>query len=357
MGPEVAVVNAMLSHYSTPFFLGHPMWKTVLVLIFTAALCGCQKSPSRESGQEGAAQPRKITIAYTDQPQSTLIHVALAKGYFAREGLEIQSLKYSYGKEALQSLIEGKADLASVAETPIMFQVLKGEKICVIANVEASGLNNAIIARKDAGISGPGDLKGKRIGFTSGTTSDFFLDSFLTSAGLTRQAIRPVALNSAEMLDAVIGKKVDAVCTWNYTLAKIKRRLGADVTIFSDPVIYTETFNIAAQQNFVRNNPETVQSFLRALIRAEAFVAKHTDESQSIMSAATKTDLSLVREVWNSFQYRVVLDKRLLLTLEDETRWAMKNKLTDQTVIPDYRKYIHLDSLRAVKPEAVKADR
>ena len=52
-----------------------------------------------------------------------------------------------------------------------------------------------------------------------------------------------------------------------------------------------------------------------------------------------------------------MLDKRIIITLEDETRWAMKNRLTDQSVMPDYLTYIHLDGLRAVKPEAVKIGR
>ncbi len=159
------------------------------------------------------------------------------------------------------------------------------------------------------------------------------------------------------MQEAIEGNKVDAVCTWNYPLLQIKRQLGLNGTIIYDKEIYTETFNVAAQQDFVKNNPETVKHFLRAMIKAENFVANHPDEAQAIMSAATKIDLDLVREVWSIFSYRVVLDQKLLITLEDETRWAMKNKLTDQTVVPDYRDYIHLDSLRAVKAEAVKINR
>ena len=333
------------------------MRKTTLVLLLIAALSGCQKSPSGETRQRGATPPQKITVAYTVQPQSTLIHIAVAKGYFAEEGLEVKPLMHSFGKAALQSLLGHKADFAAVAETPFMFNVLRGEKICVIANIEASSKNNAIVARKDAGISVPGDLKGKRIGFTPGTTSDFFLDSMLTANGLTRQAIQPIPLKPEEMQAAIVAKKVDAVCTWNYPLTQIKRQLGADGVLFYDIEIYTETFNIAAQQDFVSKNPETVKRFLRAIIKAETFAAQHTGEAQSILSSATKTELDLIREVWNAFNYRVVLDRRLLLTLEDETRWAMKNKLTDQTVMPDYHDYIHFDSLRAVKPEAVKFDR
>ncbi len=329
-----------------------------MALMLIAALMGCQKSSSDNAEQQGAAEPRqKITIAYTNQPQSTLVHVAVAKGYFAEQGLDAQSLMHTYGKAALQSVIENKAVFATVAETPVMFNVLKGEKIFVIANIEASSMNNAIVARKDVGILVPGDLKGKRIGYTPGTTSDFFLDSLLTANGLTRQEIQPIALKPEEFQDAIMAKKIDAISTWNYPLTQISRLLGADGTIFYDREIYTETFNIAAQQDFVQKNPETVKRFLRALIKAEDFVAAYPDEAQTIMSAATKIDKSLIHEVWGVFNYQVVLDQTLLITLEDETRWAMKNKLTDSTDMPDYLSFIHLDSLKAIKPEAIRMSR
>jgi ABC-type nitrate/sulfonate/bicarbonate transport system substrate-binding protein len=331
------------------------MHKTLIMAGFLVALTGCQKETAQSTEQ--ATPPQKITIAYTNQPQSTLVHVALAKGYFASEGLDAQSLMHTYGKAALQSVVENKADFATVAETPVMFNVLKGEKIFVIANIEASSMNNAIVARKAAGIKTPGDLKGKRIGFTPGTTSDFFLDSLLTANGLTRKEIRPVALKPEEMQDAILAKQVDAVSTWNYPLTQIKQALGPDAAIFYDREIYTETFNIAARQDFVRSNPETIKRFLRALIKAEDFVAQNPDEAQAIMSAATKIDKRLIHDVWSAFNYHVVQDQTLLITLEDETRWAMKNKLTDRADMPDYLSFIHLDSLRAIKPEAIKMNR
>jgi NitT/TauT family transport system substrate-binding protein len=93
------------------------------------------------------------------------------------------------------------------------------------------------------------------------------------------------------------------------------------------------------------------------LIKSEDFVAGNPDQAQAIMSVETKIDQNLIHEVWNDFNYHVVLDQTLLLTLEDETRWAIKNKLTDQTEMPDYLSYIHTDSLKAVKPEAIRMNR
>ena len=179
-------------HYWQKNLMG---WALPLFILILATLAGCEKSPSQSAGQRSAEPDQQVTFAYTYQPQSTLAHVAVTNGYFKEEGLDVQPLMRAFGKEALQAVLENKADFATVAETPVMFSGLKGDKIVVIANIEASGKNNAVVARKSAGINVPGDLKGKRVGFTPGTTSDFFLDAFLTANGLTRQDIRPVALS------------------------------------------------------------------------------------------------------------------------------------------------------------------
>lgn len=333
------------------------MWRMLVAMCCAVSLASCDKAPLQAAGSAGSEGRQKVTVAYTTQPQSTLIHIAVNKGYFSNQGLDVQPLIHSFGKAALQSILDGKADFATVAETPVMFSVLKGDKIFVIANIESSNVNNAVLARPDAGIVKAADVKGKRIGFTPGTTSDFFLDSFLTAQGLTRKEITPVPLTPNEMQEALQTRKVDAVSSWNYTLTQIKHQLGAQAVIFYDRQIYTETFNIAAMQDFVQRNPQAITRFLRALIQAEDFVAKNPQEAQDIMAAAIKVDKELVKEVWDAFNYQVRLEQNLLITLEDETRWAMKNKLTDKTVMPNYKDYVHVESLMAVRPEAVRINR
>ena len=326
------------------------MWKIVLTVVLTMAIAACQKPAS-----QSAAPLQKITFSATYQPENALVHIAVGNGYFVGEGLDVRLLMHTFGKQALQSVIENKADFATVAETPLMFNILKGEKIFVLATMVTSTTNHAVVARKDAGIKAPADLLGKRIGFTPGTTSDFFLDSLLIANNLSRHDVQLIPLKPEEMLDAIMAGKVDAVSTWNYPLTQIKQQLSASGLVFYDRHLYTETFNIAARQDFVHNNVQTVERFLRALIKAEEFAEKNPDQAQAIVAAATKIDKKLVSEVWKAFTFRVVLDRTLLITLEDETRWAIREKLTQHTEMPDYENFIYRDSLKAVKPEAVKA--
>lgn len=186
----------------------------VAIVMFIAMLVGCQKSPTQKDAPINKPLPlQKIIVACTAQPQSALIHIAVAKGYFVEEGLMVETQLFNYGKSALQSVLDNKADFATVAETPIMFSVLNGAKITVIANMTNSSTDTAILARKDAAISTPVELKGKRIGFTPGTTNEFFLDSLLTANGITMKDIIEVPMMPEQMKAAILDKKVDAIST------------------------------------------------------------------------------------------------------------------------------------------------
>lgn len=322
-----------------------PLTKSMVLMSVMLLLAACKPSPQ-------AVQPAPIEslrVAFTGQPQSTLIHVAQAQGFFTSQGLKIEPVMATFGKEALKAVLEGRADIGTVAETPIMFSVLQGSQIQIIANIESSSVNNGVIARKDAGIQRAGDLKGKRVGMTPGTTSDFFLDSLLTANGLARKDIQAVPLKPEEMAHALVSGQVDAVSTWNYPLTSIRRLLGESGTLLLDREIYTETFNLAATPSFVRAQPQAVQRFLQALIMSERFVRQSPEAAQVIMARATNNELSLVQEVWPAFNYRVGMDQTLLITLEDETRWAMKANLTDRKDMPDYAQLLYPDALKAAR--------
>jgi NitT/TauT family transport system substrate-binding protein len=103
----------------------------------------------------------------------------------------------------------------------------------------------------------------------------------------------------------------------------------------------------------VLSHPETIKKLLRALIRAEQFCKDEPDAARQIIASATNVSLESLQELWPAYRFNVALAQSLLLTLEDETRWAIKNQLTTSPNIPNYLRSLYLDGLAAVKPEAV----
>jgi len=210
------------------------------------------------------------------------------------------------------------------------------------------------VARHDRGIAKPSDLKRKTIGVTRGTTSDFFAEVFLIAHGIDRKQVNIVNLTPDEMAAALSTGKVDAVSTWNPVLTQLQKGMGNKGLTFYGETLYTEHFCLVAKQDFVGEHPEAVKKVLRALIRAETFAKKNPEESRRLVAAFIKTDKAVLDEVWDIFAFRVTLDQALLVDLEEQTRWALKYRLTTRKDMPNYLDFVYVGGLLAVKPEAVR---
>ena len=335
------------SHQRIPFL--NRMVIAVAALATVVCLFACDRTERKPVGPT-----EKATIAFSATHYAFLADVAQVNGYFQQEGLEVTPHMHAYGKLALQDMMEGKADFATVAETPIMFAILNGADISIIATIHNTDKDNAIVARTDKGIVTPSDLKGRKIAATFGTTSEFFSDAFLAINAISKEDVQLVNLRQEEMSQALAGGKVDAAAVFNPFLIASQKQLGESGTTFYNKNIYTQTFNVVSTKEFVKQNPGKVNKVLRALERAKSFSEKHPEESLKIVADFNKMDVASTREMLDGTSVDLSLDQSLILALEDESRWAIKEKLTNSSNIPNYLKYIYFDGLDSVKPAAVE---
>jgi ABC-type nitrate/sulfonate/bicarbonate transport system substrate-binding protein len=320
----------------------------LLLFIFFTSIVACQQKQAEVSGLS-----EKITIAYPHSVYSVLFTVAYSKGFFKAEGLEVVPQLHEFGKIAVQSMLEGKAEMAISGDTVAMFAVVRGGKINIIAETMTSKRNEAIVARKDRGIKTPHDLEGKHIGVVLGTTGHFFLDSFLSVNGIRKNKVKVINIRPGEMMDALNKGVVDAVAVWQPVMKQLERQLGDKGVVFYDERIYSDIVCVSASQDFVKKHPAAVMKFLRALISAEAFVKEHPEETQHLVADFLKIDKTILDEIWNTLYLKVTLEQSLLVSLEDQTRWASDNKLIESRETPKYLDYIYFNGLQSVKPDAV----
>ena len=320
----------------------------VAVLTTGALLLACDRTERKPVGP-----PEPITLACAAIPETALAQIAQTQGFYGDEGLEVTARLHPYGKIAIEDLLAGKADFATVAETPVMFAIMQGKKVAIIATIETSNISNAVLARKDRGILSPRDLKGKRIAVTSGTITDYFLDSVLAVHGIAIKDVQIVDLPVGEMADALARGDIDAISTFSHFMTGAQKKLGDGVITFQDKDIYKETFNVVATQQFIRDNPGKVNKMLRALVRAEEFVTKNPREAQQNVADFSGIERELLRDIWADARFEVTLNQTLVLALEDESRWAIKKGLTRTEEVPNYLDFIYFDGLNAIKPTAV----
>lgn len=333
------------------------MSKRILIGIFIGIVimaAGIGIWLSQQSQKKLIGPPKKVTIAVISPSFSSYtIYIASEKDCFKQEGLDVTLDIYPHGKASLNAVMEGKADIGTCSETPFMRAVLGGGKLYAFATMITGEKHLAIVARKDRGISAPKDLIGKSIGVTIGSNGEYFLDTVLLLNRISGNKINPVNLKPKQMYDALINGEVDAIATWNPQMFKAKKELGDKGSTFYANGLYSPYFLITGRQDFIKANPDIIEMVVKSLINASKFIHDNPAESRGIVAKYLKMDRSLLDDLSATYHFKISLDQSFLKTLENQSKWAIKNKLTDQTRVPNFLDFIYLDALASVKPEGV----
>ncbi|WP_211251771.1 ABC transporter substrate-binding protein [Andreprevotia chitinilytica] len=325
-----------------------------LLLAVGTVLAGAYLWINRASSSAAAGPQEQVIIATNTAYAGTCpVIVARENGYFAHEGILAVLQPQSSGKAAMASVLQGQANLGTVADIPVMFEALNNRPVSVIATIFKTEKDHGIVGRKDRGIATIASLKGKRIGVTQITSGHFALDALLNRQKLSPSDITMHNYKPEELSAALEQGEVDAIATWQPYLDASFNKLGSNGVIFYGEDVYTSLYAVAGMRDYVAGHPQTMQKVLRALIQGARFCSEVPDSARELVAGMTKNDASILKTAWPSYQFNIALDQGLLLALEDEARWAIKNKLTSKTEIPNYLNYIYLDGLEAVMPTAV----
>ncbi len=153
----------------------------------------------------------KVTLGISKSFLSIPVYIAQEQGYFANEGLDITIQEYPSGKLATQGMLAGEMDISTVADLPIVYNSFTREDFCIFATFTSSYSFVKMIARKDKGIQTGTDLKGKKAGANRGTSSHFFLATFLIHNHLSISDVEMVHIKTVDLPDALNNGEVDAV--------------------------------------------------------------------------------------------------------------------------------------------------
>ena len=96
-----------------------------------------------------------------------------------------------------------------------------------------------------------------------------------------------------------------------------------------------------------------MERYLRSLMEAEQYVKDYDKEARNIVAKILHYDEPYIKYIWPKVAPHLALEQELVLTMENEAHWAIQNKLTDKTVIPNYLDYIYFDALEKARPEAI----
>ncbi len=324
-----------------------------ILLVMAACLLGggCEREGTKRGGGQG---PREaVTIGIAAETLSAPLLIAQAQGYFADEGLDVTVERYPFGRIALESMLAGEVNLATVAETPIVLQSFKRDDFAVAAMFVYNYDDTKVIVRKDR-VAVPAGLAGKTIGTSFGTSPQFFLDTYLSSVGIAKSQVKIVDISQKDLPAALQSGAVDAIVAFEPYAHQALQLLPEAAMRLPKVEILKETFNLVVMKDFARQHSLVLPRVLRAMDRAITYQERNRAETIAILVRDLGIDATYLAETWDDYKFGLSLDQAFLVNLEDVARWAIENKLTERTEVPNYLGYLATDALQAVKPEAVR---
>ena len=310
-------------------------------LLFGAALLAPPAAPA-------------LTVALPLNPGAGAFFVAEHEHLYARHGVTPRFARHLIGKEALQSMLDGKADLALVGDIPFMLAVLRGERIATVGTVFQSRRSMALLARGASGVRSGADLAGKTIGTVAGTSAEYFLDALLAAHGIARGQVKVLELAPQELGAALRAGRVDAVTAWAPLLAQLQKEFAAQgVTVYGGD-LFVSRFLIAGRADFIAANPEALRRLLAALDESNNLIRDHPVLAQELIAQAVGLDPARLGQAFNPGDYALGLDQSLLLALGEQTRWAMARGVITPAAVPNFLDHVRQRPLEAARPGAVR---
>jgi NitT/TauT family transport system substrate-binding protein len=316
-----------------------------LMTLATLSISSCTKPAVPQKAE-------KLKIAIYPDTVSALIYIAQDQGFFKRHGLDVSLEDYQTGVLAVNGLTAGKADAATATEFVLAIQGFKRQDLRAVAVISFSD-SMEVVARRDRGIKNPEDLKGKTVGVPKTTIAEFFLNHFLSFKGILPGKVRTIDLKPADLITALSEGKIDAASCFPPFSDTMKKNLARNAV--SWPIQGGQEYHLGVmiKDELIKNRPIAVTGLLTGVIEAEDFLKKDEDKAQAIVERSLGLDHESVVKTWAKTRFRVRLDQSLLTLLEDEGRWAIRNKLVDAEKMPNYLNFLYIDGLEKIRPDVV----
>ena len=282
-----------------------------LVVILTA-LCmllalGC--------GGEKKAAPKekaKVSMALLRLTSSAPLFIAMDKGFFAEENLEVTPQWFDAAHPIAVATASSQVDVGATGITASLFNMAaSGQKLAIVADKgrEQKGYSSsALIVTADNyanGVTSLEALKGKRVGITQkGSTFHYMIGRMLETKGMKLDDVQLIPLGKlSAVMAALESKQIDAAILNEPNISKVQRAGYGKMVVQVGDLIPYQTSAVFYSPNFGKNEDAAVR-FMKAYNKAVNYYydaaiakkdAKKLDEVVTIVSKYVKAPVEDIK--------------------------------------------------------------
>jgi ABC-type nitrate/sulfonate/bicarbonate transport system substrate-binding protein len=299
--------------------------------------------------------PLKMTLFGQPSVNNDAIWMAFEKGFYQQEGLDVTYRLFPSGTTAFQAFQTGQGDIVMTGDLPSVqyFFRVKGD-YRTIAAIERDAKGYVVVARKE--VTKPQDLAGKTIATRVGSTGSWFISEYLTKNGVDPAKVMVKNLDTQVLPAALCGGEIAAFFIWQPVGSRTLEICPDKSHYLSDASGYIQGYLVAgARPEWLASaqGKDIATRWLRATIKGRDVAEK--DFAAVAAYAKAKLDLSekATREQWDTNTRPLALDKIYYDDFCSLSRWAQKEKATEQPI--DFKQLTWPDGLKGIDAKLVDA--
>ena len=247
---------------------------------------------------------KEIRIGY--QKNGVLViarQQSILEKHFKPQGIDVKWVEFSSGPPMMEAMNVGSIDYGAVGDSPPVFAQAAGAAIVYAAGQPITN-GQGILVPQNSAIRSIADLRGKRIGFTKGSSAHNIVVQTLEKAGLTYADITPVYLTPPDAGPAFANGSIDAWSIWDPYFAIGETKQNGRVLVNASDITKSNGFYIANRE-FARNHGPVLQQIIDVTTSAAKWAEAHREEVARSLSAITGIPLDIQTAAANRASFAV----------------------------------------------------
>ena len=316
--------------------------KKILALLMALCLlvlsAGCGGSDAKKDAPK---EKTKVSLGMLRLTSSAPLFIAMDKGFFAEEGIDIDAQWFDAAHPIAVSTASSKVDVGATGITASLYNMAaNGQKLGIVADKgrEQKGYSSSalLIATDEynAGVKTLKDIKGKRIGITQkGSTFHYMLGRMLESQGMSLNDVEIVPLNKlSAVMAALESKQIDGCILNEPNITKVQKAGYGKLVVQVGDVIPYQTSAIFYSPVFM-NKKDVAVRFMRAYNKAcnyyyEAAVEKKDPKKlEEVVNIVAKYVKAPAEDIKAGLPYIDKDGKLLVSDIDTQIKWYTANKM------------------------------
>lgn len=293
-----------------------------------------------------------VTIAVSKTPLSTPFYVAKSINAFEDTCVTVEYDEVIGGQAAFEKVISGEVDFGTSSDSVMAFQSLTKHSFVTHAMFVQSDNDVKLITRSSDNVTSAMDLKGKKVGVTKNTASEYLLSTLLAIEGLSMGDVELYNYKPKQLVQALSNNKVDAIVSWEPFAFKLSQSMGQNIKIHDTKSLSTLSFNLIS----IKPDSQLVEKakcVIQGLYKAINYIASHPQQSKKIVIDELDLDSAFIEWVWPDYIFKLGLNQSLILSIKSQATWAVETQMRESTEIPNSERFVDSRALLQVEPGAV----